>query len=372
MTSYTDAVLEAIGVGPQAVGSGGLKDIDEVLRRATQYSVFPTVYSVLKGQGVELPASAQGRWREQIASIALIRSIILEIQTLLGPEVPSIILKGEALGRLLYDDSYKRSTGDVDLLVDPENVEKVWRILESAGYTTYNMEKPREWTYNQFAVVHPKHRILIEIHWAIAFPTVPTPSTRSLFAQTNPIKLSEALTVQTLNPENLYFQLAYHYHQHEGFLKGLLDIAAWLDRFETEADVDLIARTARELGVAGVLQWPLHTIYKLTGKRSVLYEEEVSLPVKWWSELCCSVTSNCLIRSKETARDLVILQPIADISKAEGVLMDSMAMLTVDGISPKIVGFLRPWVWGPHRVGRFLYKITRPLADIESRVRRAF
>lgn len=368
MTSYTDAVLEAIGVGSQAE----LKDVDEVLRRSAQYSVFPLVYSVLKESGVGLPDWAHVSRREHIVNIAMLRAEICEVAKLLAPDVPSVLLKGESLGRLLFDDPYKRGTGDIDLLVDPAHVETVWRRLESVGYRVDKHETPRAWTYNQFALTHTQRKTTVEIHWAIAFPQMPSLSVARLFEGTNPVKLSAELTVQTLTPEHLLFQLAYHYHQHEGFLKGLLDVAAWLDRYEDTADWSKIDEIARELGVTGVLQWPLHTIYKLTGKRSVYYEADVGLAVRLWSDRCAKATKQCLVRSDLSAGDRATLRTMARIGKVPGVMVDSLTMLTVDGISPKIVGFLRPWVWGPHRVGRFMYKITRPLVEIENRVRQAF
>ncbi len=368
MTSYTDAVLDAIGVGPQAA----LQDVDEVLRRATQYSVFPLVYSVLKERGVELPAWAHVSRREHIVNVAMLRQEITEVTRLLASDVPSVLLKGEPLGRLLFDDPHKRGTGDIDLLVDPDHVETVWRRLESAGYRVDKHETPRTWTYNQFALTHPQKMTTVEIHWATAFPQMPSLSVDRLFAQTNPVELSTDLTVQTLIPEHLLFQLAYHYHQHEGFLKGLIDITAWLDRYEDTADWAKISEIARELGVSGVLQWPLHTIYKLTGKRSVYYEPDVNLAVKLWSDRCAKVTNQCLVRPNLTDGDEATLRTMARMGKVPGVMVDSLTMLTIDGISPKIVGFLRPWVWGPHRVGRFLYKVTRPIVAIENRVRQAF
>ncbi len=368
MMGYTDAVLEAIGVHADGgIGQGG-----EVLRRARQFSVSPLIYSVWKERGVELSEAVQQSRREHIVNIAMLRNEIREVQKLLEPDIRSILLKGEALGLLLYGEPYCRGTGDIDLLVDPENVEEVWRRLESVGYRVDKHEAPRSWTYNQFALTHPHKKITVEIHWALAFPQMPSIPVARLFEQAQEVELAPDLKVLALGPEHLLFHLAYHYHQHEGFLKGLLDIAAWLDRYEATADREEIARIAEELGVSGVLQWPLHVIEKLTGKRSVYYEADVGLAVRLWSDRCAEATRACLVRSDLSQSDRAILRTMARLGKLQGVFVDSMTMLTLDGISPKIVGFMRPWVWGPHRVGRFMYRITRPLVAMERRVRDVF
>ncbi|MBA2665059.1 MAG: nucleotidyltransferase family protein [Bradymonadaceae bacterium] len=344
-------------------------DSDRTLERAAEYAVFPLVYLARKQVGAHLNDRDRGFWREHVTRIALIRNELRQVRDVLGSDIPNLLLKGEPLARQLYGDSYSRSTTDIDILLSQEHVDLAWRRLEALGYRADEGVKPNLWASNQFALYHPRHHVAVEIHWRIAYPQMPCPSTTALLENAALMQLSDPLQVPVLSPEMLFFQLCYHYHQHQGFLKGLFDIAAWFDRYGETANLEAIAHTARDLRVMGVLQWPIHALVKLTGQSLPLYEPEVDLPVRIWSDLCVSVTRNCLVRPQVSLRDQAILRTMAGIGKVPGVLVGSMAMLTLDGVAPKAIGFMRLWVWGPHRLGRFFHRVTRPLAALERQFR---
>src|SRR5256885_8541101 len=51
--------------------------------------------------------------------------------------VRSILLKGPALARWLYDDGSLRAYGDCDLLVDPRDVERAGQVLRRLGFSPF-------------------------------------------------------------------------------------------------------------------------------------------------------------------------------------------------------------------------------------------
>ena len=109
--------------------------------------------------------------------------------------------------------------------------------------------------------------MLVELHWAIAAPEVPSPPAEELLARRVPIALGEGLEVEALAPAHAFLLVCYHFHHHAGFLKGLVDVAAWLDRFGRWGALEVALERARELGVCGVCQWPLWAISELAGRR---------------------------------------------------------------------------------------------------------
>jgi hypothetical protein len=48
-----------------------------------------------------------------------------------------ILLKGFTLSTLIYDNLYKRSFGDIDILVDAANLKKFYHLLNEMGYEQY-------------------------------------------------------------------------------------------------------------------------------------------------------------------------------------------------------------------------------------------
>ena len=73
--------------------------------------------------------------------------------------VPYVILKGEAAAAD-YPDPNLRLLGDIDVLVEPENLEKVGKLLESKGFEAYAEE-------NGSHRIYRSHSIRIEVHWKI-------------------------------------------------------------------------------------------------------------------------------------------------------------------------------------------------------------
>lgn len=302
---------------------------------------------------------ARSTRRRHRITTAVLRETLRRIQREFGDDIPFVLLKGEPLERMLFDERYPRLTGDVDLLVLPGDIEEAQRGLCRLGFERKRNEPPRMWAHNQEPWIHSDHGIIVELHWSLASPGVPQPTPAQLFDSRVSHRLDDHLKVDVLNSRMLLVHLALHFHHHSGFAKGLLDIAGWCDRFEDSFEPSAIHGQFRDLGLFGVLQWPLHTLAKLTNRKSRLWSGDADPVVRIWSEASSRAMRNCLVEAPtgDLAKSLVSVMP--EVGPWRGVPLQAMTMALFDEVDQKACGIFRPFVLGPHRIGRLVAGILQ-------------
>ena len=327
--------------------------------------LFEQTYRVLGGDsvvaesasklGVAAASGEQQTLQQNRLRFALLRIGLRQIVEALGEDIPFVILKGEPLSRRLFDQPEFRSTTDVDLLVLPGDHDEVRRRLLGLGFVA-RQEGPRKWAYNQEALVHPGSSVVMEIHWAIAFPALPPLPIKDLFERRRSFELAPDLDVPILSDDWTGIHLALHFHQHIGCAKCLLDMAAFCSRIAPGLDASAFQDRVAELGLSGVVQWPLHTLELLTGDPPPLYLADVDPTVRAWAVVSAWALRGCLSRRfRGGVQDsLASLNPTTGPS-AE-VLLRALTMLTVDGTAEKSRAFWRPIFHGPHFLGRAMHR----------------
>ncbi len=348
----TRLVLARISEGSQLRS----RDLERarLVERAAERGVLPIVYRFLKATGEPLPRSASEYWRQHLARLALYRAELGRVIDVLSPLAPIVVLKGEPLAWLLYSDGTMRNTTDMDLLILPQAVDTAVEALADLGYQPAHGARSKTWTYNQIALSHHTYGTIIELHWRIAFPHTDSPPIGDLLAETRSIAVGDR-HFETLRPELLFLQLGYHFHQHLGFLKGLLDIAGWIDRFEDSADLDEIRDWQDRLGIGGIVQWPLHVLDRFAGYRSRLYDPGADRIARAWAAWTCA----------QFERDFIELRPHSGLSrwlqaqsfgaKVAGAALQALSMTVVDGPARKLRSAISPLILGPHRLGRAVF-----------------
>lgn len=148
---------------------------EKMVRSLGSHRTLPLVYSK-----VRYLAPAQ-QPPEAIVSLLKQEYYRSKISTLLGEEqlkeivdqfnkdgVSLIVLKGPALARSVYSDPALRSGSDIDILVQPDQVHKARKAMESIGYICnekyFDVSKKFN---NEEVYIHPskKHYKIVEIHW---------------------------------------------------------------------------------------------------------------------------------------------------------------------------------------------------------------
>lgn len=92
--------------------------------------------------------------------------------------IHTIALKGPLLGKLYYNDYTLRECKDLDILVDPADVETAYQLLINAGYelTTVLWNSPKQKalyndTFYHYNLYHPAKAVQIELHWRLNITT---------------------------------------------------------------------------------------------------------------------------------------------------------------------------------------------------------
>ena len=301
--------------------------------------------------------AARHRRRQQKLTNAVLRQALRRIDDAFG-DLSYILLKGEPLERLLFDE-YTRCTGDIDLLVLPGDIEACRRHLEALGYRRKRDEPPRMWAHNQEPWVHDNHGVVVELHWSTSLPGTPALPLADLFSTRVPFEFDDALCVDVLREDWLFFHLVLHFHHHQGFAKGLVDIAAWCDRYGADVDADAMLERARSLGMFGFVQWPLHTLAILTGATPPLYRDDVDMPTRMWAVATARALRDCLSTPPGGDLEATLVAIMPRVGTLGAVSLQALTMLNLDDWPSRLRGVLRRSIMGPHRLGGFLDRSRR-------------
>ncbi|MFU8803475.1 MAG: nucleotidyltransferase family protein [Bradymonadaceae bacterium] len=338
--SFTDHPL-TISLFDAVIGAYG-EDLDQqemvtALSRAGELGLFAPVYRYLKWRGAPVPVGAAARWRRHVARVAMIRHEIERVASKMAHMQP-IFLKGDLLSEELYGERFLRETGDIDLLIEPSQIPETLRLLGELGYHPDPGTEPWPWVVNQYPVYHQKTGLTIELHWGITFPYVPSPAIEAIMAEHRLARSMGETEVHVLHRDLLFLHLCFHFQQHSGFLKGLVDIAGWIDRFEDEADLDAIRSMARDLGVYGLIQWPLHALREITGKTSALYDPSVDPFITSWAAWTASTARGALLDADVVPTYGTLAFKTQDMLSGHKMLWTVAGMMTLDGVGRKAAG----------------------------------
>ena len=229
------------------------------LQRAGTLGLFGVVYDYLFGAAAAHRAPPDLlRRRQQLALAAALRRREAQhlVSSLASAGLQVALLKGEALDMMLFGGRHLRLSGDIDLLVHRDERDEAVQLLEAQGYKRLRPLWERQ---KDLPLRHPERGVLVELHWAVAAPNVPAPPVGGLLARRVWVAMGDGgRSAQTLGPADHLLVLALHFHSHCGWARPLVDIAAWLDRFGADAQMQKEVLTrAQEHDMHGVLAWPL-------------------------------------------------------------------------------------------------------------------
>lgn len=140
-------------------------DVDDLMETAAAHNLFAVAYCALKnssGSNADLSNELK-KYENGFLDIVFMSNSQMqtfeELKTLLSrSEIRFVTFKGIVL-RFLYPVPESRIMGDLDILIDFENRNKVKKLLEKNGYTCKNSNGP-VWDYE-------KNGVLIEIHTSL-------------------------------------------------------------------------------------------------------------------------------------------------------------------------------------------------------------
>jgi hypothetical protein len=339
-----------------------------VLARASEASVFPLVYRLLDSEDVLTPRLVE-KYTERIRRQRIRSALLAEHHRRLAEalaDLPYAILKGLPLGERLYGDSSWRATGDIDVLVAPGDVDEAIAQLAAVGFEPEQGAACEPWVNNQFPLYHRGHGLVVEVHWALALPRVASPAVERLLATRAPARLDEGTELWVLEPTMAFLQACYHFHHHVGHLKGLFDVAGWLDAAGERIDFDRLEDVARRLGVWGLVQWPLHALRRLTGLCVGGLDGDIGLAVHAWSRFTASSAHGALASARALPDSGALGLKAADTLKGHAMLWAVASMSLLDHAGAQLKGASAPIFLGPEAMAA---KLGKPAPDLETWMR---
>ncbi|MGE3538144.1 MAG: nucleotidyltransferase family protein [Candidatus Tectimicrobiota bacterium] len=199
------------------------------------------------------------------------------LQALAQQHIPVIVLKGAALAEQVYPQPYRRTMGDLDLLIPGERLTDVLTSLQALGFRApkhhdqtwyYTHAQAHDPTAVSWPLLCPQTALLVEIHPQLETCQPPfTQSLEQVWARSRATSL-DGLPCRVLCPEDCLEHLCIHLAEHHGFEQGfrpLLDILLYLTRYDTTWDWPGFAAAAQQHGTAPWLYLTLHLARHLLG-----------------------------------------------------------------------------------------------------------
>ena len=226
--------------------------------------------------------------------------IFLELDRLVAlldkAKIPTILLKGAAINRMIYGDIGLKPMSDIDILVKKEDLNRVSQVLETSGYCRsghQNLEHLLKVAYH-VSFFNPENDVLLEIHWHITaehHPVMIRSNTSDLIEKCW-FRASRWMTgydsISHLHPIDLICMLSIHFIKHrlaknneafssKGGLLQLLDILNVIRFYKDEMAWSDMSAELHRLGmyrVVCVVLWIVKAFFhEITGDRIALFNK---------------------------------------------------------------------------------------------------
>lgn len=178
-----------------------------------------------------------------------------------------IVMKGLDVAARAYGDLAVRHVGDIDILVDPEQLDEAIAVLEAQGW---NLDQSETFlTANRKILLRSHHDWTLtkksfpnmELHWRAMYNPFEFPIDDW---QALAVSKKSTLGISSLDNEDLMIYLCLHAAKHEwGRLKWLFDLPNILDTHNL--DWPLLWQRAHKLGAESVVQQGLLLAQKYCG-----------------------------------------------------------------------------------------------------------
>lgn len=223
--------------------------------------------------------------------------------------IRALPLKGSLLGLQVYNNLALRTPGDIDLLVEPAQSDRILDLLETLGY---HWPLAKEWTPTQqklyiaqqgeVSCISKENGISLDLHfrWSGNAQLFTLPFEQA-WQRATLLKVSEAHSPRVLCLEHQLLYLSVHGAKHEWErLSWLLDIAMLIQQ---PINWEIVRTEAKQLGIQRPVSQALALVHELF---------EIDIPEAWstdgWMERDC-VSINWLASIAQTSLQNNRLKP---------------------------------------------------------------
>lgn len=250
------------------------QDLDwaALIRMAQWHGLLPLLYTQLQTTCPDaVPAALwqplRARFEANAAhNLRLTAALLALLREFARHGVPVVPFKGPVLAATAYHNLALRQFGDLDLLVQPQDMPRVKALLLDCGYQPALALTPTQeaamlpW-YNERTFLHPDTRVALDVHWSLHRHFWPTPhDPASLWERLVPVTLG-GQEVWTFTPEDTLVVLCGHGARHVWYRLLWLSDIAWL--LEATPHLDWARVTAQAQGGRRMLWLGLRLIHEL-------------------------------------------------------------------------------------------------------------
>lgn len=140
---------------------------DRLIQTATlhgvQYIIFPRLKQLYEAGQLDMPKEVYEKWNAEfyyntMKNVQRNAFVHRTVKALEAADIPTCLLKGETLA-VLYPCPEARISGDADLYIGPQNIEKAVAVMKKLGYEV----QPKNKTSHHVICIHPVGG-LVELH----------------------------------------------------------------------------------------------------------------------------------------------------------------------------------------------------------------
>lgn len=309
---------------------------ERIIREATQQGLLPILYQWLKtSDSRHLPSAPKlDQIKEAVLGLA-VRNVLLahELASIIRAfemrQVPCVPVRGLALAELLYDDITARPMGDLDLLVQKEDLSKVAEVLKGLEFQEMDRRPGFAAAFSStLEFVKERHGwVIVEPHWSIAYP--PFADRVDMELVWKRCERGQVVGVDTwlLGRAELLVHLCFHLiHRGESApLLWLYELDRLVRQEQAALDWPQVMLLARETGLELFLT-------EVLGKVKGLFDSPI--PDEVLSELNAQLTP-ASAQAVATAVEARMVRLLAGQSRVDG--LESFALLfTIKGMRAKL------------------------------------
>ncbi|GGI46090.1 hypothetical protein GCM10008018_15380 [Paenibacillus marchantiophytorum] len=207
---------------------------DEFLQLARHHRVYPNLYAKLKQTEIawippHVSKELQMYYQDNTFAMLHLSAEMANIAKVFAEsDIRTIMLKGPILASDLYGDISLRTSGDLDVLVPMESVQRTEELLSCLGYVKDDEYKSIlndwKWRHHHVTYDHVQKGIKLEIHWRLGPGPAKEPAFEELWERRR-ISSIVSHPIYYLGSEDLFLFLAAHGARHGwSRLRWLLDI----------------------------------------------------------------------------------------------------------------------------------------------------
>lgn len=242
----------------------------ELLNLATRHRVRPLLFMGLKKYSYEekLPAIFMEKLKSinfhiTTKNLLYTKELIRLFQLFKNENVNVIPYKGIVLVNKAYNNLGAREFSDIDLLIDLKDFKVVKKILVERNYEwksaiSNQMEAKYFLTHcehNFHYYQNGKRQYAIDLHWMISTKYHQLAIDYEMLMPLMNLKKTNTLKIPTLNLEGLLLTTCLHHFGKDQShnLRNVSDIAAILNRYETEINWELLLTTAKQWKIKNIV-----------------------------------------------------------------------------------------------------------------------